>query len=126
MQAMQQFDDLDFDKYDEEDMEYFYHITPKKKHSYYTSTKQYYFPYQDALGNELELFTAVKCLYRVTAGTFDPLEDSDWDYLGFTDLVSWDVVSVENNEGDEVDPEKVLTEGQFLEYSEGLDQFIGD
>jgi len=94
----------------------------KAKLHFETQTKHYYFPY----GNEQELITHVECLYRVTYGTFSPTEDSDWDYLGYTDLMSWNVLSVENNEGDEVDPEKVLTPEQFLEYSQGLSDFIGD
>jgi len=116
------FKDDDLNIYGQTDEDY-----PKgnKKHSYHTETKHYYFSYLDSQGYQQELTTYVECNYRVTHGTFSPTEDSDWDYLGYTDLVSWDVLSVENNEGDEVDPEKVLNEGQFLEYSEGLNVFIG-
>lgn len=118
-------DDLiDYDKYDESDLDSYF-VSTNRKHSYYTDTKYYHYSYWDG-DNAAWLFTTIELNYRVTKGTFSPTEDSDWDYLGFTDIVSWDVVSVENNSGDEVDPEKVLTQEQFLEYSEGLSGFIGD
>ena len=119
MQTTDSLDFIDYDKYDESDLDY---TRGNKKHSYYTDVKHYYFPY----GGAQELTTHVECLYRITHGTFSPTEDSDWDFLGYTDLVSWDVLSVENNKGGEVDPEKVLTEGQFLDYTQGLTDFIGD
>lgn len=122
---MQTIDDepfIDFDKYDESDSDY---TRGNKKHSYYTDTKYYHYSYWDG-EHAAWLSTTLECTYRVTHGTFSPTEDSDWDFRGYTDLVSWDVLSVENNEGDEVDPEKVLTEGQFLEYTSSLSDFIGD
>lgn len=116
-------DDItDLNNYDQFDLEY---TKGNQKESYYTHTKCYYFPFLDSEGNEQELLAQVDCYYRVTPGTFSPKEESDWDYLGYTDLMSWDVLSVENNEGDEVDPEKVLTEEQFLDYNQDLDEFIG-
>lgn len=118
------YDDLiDCDKYDESDLDC---TRGNRKHSYYSDTKHYFFPYLDLQGNEQELITHVECFYRVTHGTFDPKEDSDWDFRGYTDLMSWDVFLVENNEGSEVDPKDVLTPEQFLDYNEGLDEFIGD
>jgi len=130
MQTTDNIDFIDYDKYDESDLDvraYFGGRGGGKAKSHFEAqTKHYYFPYQDSQGNEQELITHVECLYRVTHGTFSPTEDSDWDFRGYTDLVSWDVLQVENNKGDEVDPEKVLTPEQFLEYSQVLDSFIGD
>lgn len=120
MQSTDNIDFIDYDKYDEIDLDY---TRGNKKHSYYTDVKHYYFLCKGSTGPTQSLVTHVECLYRVTHGTFIPTEESDWDYLGYTDLVSWDVLSVENNEGDDVGPEKVLTPEQFLEYSQGLDEF---
>jgi len=122
MQTMDNIDFIDYDKYDEADLDY---TRGNKKHSYYTDIKYYHYSYWDG-DNTAWLSTTLECTYRVTHGTFSPTEDSDWDYLGYTDLVSWVVLLVENNEGDEVDPEKVLTAEQFLEYDQGLNVFIGD
>jgi len=116
-------DIIDYDKYDEIDLDY---TSGNKKHSYYTEVKHYYFIYKDHEGAMQALTTHVECFYRITHGTFNPTEDSDWDYLGYTDLVSWVVLSVENNEGNEVDPKEVLTQEKFLEYNQGLETFVGE
>ena len=118
---MQNFDNLDH--YNEEDFDMYYD-TPKNKCSYFdTELKQYYFAYEDAWGTEYELFTTVECLWKVVRP--DPSSwDSPEDYYGYTELKSWEVLSVEDNEGNEVKPEDVLTEKQLLAYITGLESFI--
>ena len=49
---------------------------------------------------------------------------SDLDYHGYVELKSWEVISVEDHEGDEVKPEEVLTEKQLLAYTQGLEEFV--
>lgn len=118
---MQHFDNLDH--YTEEDFDMYYD-THKNKRSYFdTELKQFYFVYEDAWGEECELFTTVECLWKVVRP--DPSSwDSPEDYYGYTELKSWEVLSVEDHEGNEVKPEEVLTEKQLLAYTQGLEQFV--
>jgi hypothetical protein len=118
---MQHFDNLDH--YNEEDFDMYYD-TPKNKRSYFdTDLKQYYFAYEDAWGEEYELFTTVECIWEVTPP--DPTTwASDLDYHGYVELKSWEVISVEDHEGNEVKPEDVLTEKQLLAYTQGLEEFV--
>lgn len=118
---MQHFDNLDY--YTEEDFDMYYD-TPKNKRSYFdTELKQFYFVYEDAWGTEYELFTTVECLWRVTPP--DPTTwASDLDYHGYVELKSWEVISVEDHEGNEVKPEDALTEKQLLAYTQGLGEFV--
>ena len=118
---MQHFDNLDY--YTEEDFDMYYDI-PKNKRSYFdTELKQFYFVYEDAWGEEYELFTTVECLWKVVRP--DPSSwDSPEDYYGYTELKSWEVLSVEDHEGNEVKPEEVLTEKQLEAYNAGMLNFI--
>ena len=118
---MQHFDNLDH--YTEEDFDLYYDL-PTHKHPYFsTECKQDYFVYEDAWGKEHELFTTVECLWKVTPP--DPTTwASDLDYHGYVELKSWEVISVEDHEGNEVKPEDVLTEKQLLAYSTDLEAFI--
>lgn len=128
---MQHFDNLeqgrndfaDFSHYTEEDFDMYYD-TPKNKRSYFDiEIKKFYFVYEDAWGEEYELFTTVECLWKVVRP--DPSSwDSPEDYYGYTELKSWEVLSVEDHEGNEVKPEEVLTEKQLLAYTQGLEQFV--
>ena len=118
---MQHFDNRDH--YAEEDFDMYYD-TPKNKRSYFdTELKQFYFVYEDAWGTEYELFTTVECIWKVTPP--DPTSwESDYDFFGYVELKSWEVISVEDHEGNEVKPEELLTEKQLLAYTEGLTKFI--
>lgn len=128
---MQHFDNLDDGRndfadsshYTEEDFDKYYE-TPKNKRSYFdTEFKQFSFVYEDAWGVEYELFTTVECIWKVTPP--DPTTwASDWDFYGYTELQSWEVISVEDHEGNEVKPEELLTEKQLLAYTQGLEQFV--
>ena len=128
---MQHFDNMDEGRndfadsshYTEEDFDIYYD-TPKNKRSYLdTELKQFYFVYEDAWGTEYELFTTVECLWKVTPP--DPTSwESDYDFFGYVELKSWEVISVEDHEGNEVKPEEVLTEKQLLTYTAGLEAFI--
>ena len=128
---MQHFDNLDEGRndfvdsshYTEEDFDMYYD-THKNKRSYFdTELKQFYFVYEDVWGEEYELFTTVECLWKVVRP--DPSSwDSPEDYYGYTELKSWEVISVEDHEGNEVKPEEVLTEKQLLAYTAGLEAFI--
>ena len=101
-----------------------YYDTPKNKRSYLdTELKQFYFVYEDAWGAEYELFTTVECLWKVTPPDPTTWASSD-DFYGYTELKSWEVISVEDHEGNEVKPEDVLTEKQLLAYTAGLTKFI--
>ena len=72
---------------------------------------------------EYKLFTTVECLWKVVRP--DPSSwDSPEDYYGYTELKSWEVISVEDSEGNEVKPEEVLTEKQLLAYTAGLTKFF--
>ena len=118
---MQHFDNLEH--YTEEDFDVYYDI-PKNKRSYFdTELKQFYFVYEDEWGEEYELFTTVEYLWKVVRP--DPSSwDSPEDYYGYTELKSWEVLSVEDSEGNEVKLEEVLTEKQLLAYTQGLEQFV--
>lgn len=128
---MQHFDNLDLGRndfadsshYTEEDFD-MYDNNPKNKRRYLdTELKQFYFVYEDEWGEEYELFTTVECLWKVTPP--DPTTwASDLDYNGYVELKSWEVISVEDHEGNEVKPEEVLTEKQLLAYTAGLTKFI--
>ena len=118
---MQHFDNLDC--YTEEDFDVYYD-TPKNKRSYLdTELKQFYFVYEDEWGEEYELFTTVECIWKVTPP--DPTTwASDFDYHGYVELKSWEVISVEDHEGNEVKPEDVLAEKQLEAYNAGMLNFI--
>ena len=118
---MQHFDNLDY--YAEEDFDYILYQPSSKKPYLDPELKQFYFVYKDAWGTEYELFTTVECLWKVTPP--DPTTwASDLDYHGYVELKSWEVISVEDHEGNEVKPEEVLTEKQLLAYTQGLEQFV--
>ena len=128
---MQHFDNLeqgrndfaDSSHYTEEDFDYILYQPSSKKPYLDPELKQFYFVYEDAWGEEYELFTTVECIWKVTPP--DPTTwASDWDFYGYTELKSWEVISVEDHEGNEVKPEEVLTEKQMLAYTAGLTKFI--
>ena len=128
---MQHFDNLDEGRndfadsshYTEEDFDYILYQPSSKKPYLDPELKQFYFVYEDEWGEEYELFTTVECLWKVVRP--DPSSwDSPEDYYGYTELKSWEVLSVEDSEGNEVKPEDVLTEKQLLAYTEGLEEFV--
>ena len=128
---MQHFDNLDLGRndfadsshYTEEDFDYILYQPSSKKPYLDPELKQFYFVYEDGWGEEYELFTTVECLWKVVRP--DPSSwDSPEDYYGYTELKSWEVLSVEDNEGNEVKPEEVLTEKQLLAYTQGLEEFV--
>ena len=128
---MQHFDNLDLGRndfadsshYTEEDSDYILYQPSSKKPYLDPELKQYYFVYADAWGTEYELFTTVECIWKVTPP--DPTSwESDYDFFGYVELKSWEVISVEDHEGNEVKPEDVLTEKQLLAYTAGLTKFI--
>ena len=128
---MQHFDNLEqgrndfanYSHYTEEDFDYILYQPSSKKPYLDPELKQFYFVYEDAWGTEYELFTTVECLWKVTPP--DPTTwASDLDYNGYVELKSWEVISVEDHEGNEVKPEDVLTEKQLLAYTAGLTKFI--
>ena len=118
---MQHFDNLPH--YTEEDFDYILYQPSSKKPYLDPELKQFYFVYEDEWGEEYELFTTVECIWKVTPP--DPTTwASDLDYHGYVELKSWEVISVEDHEGNEVKPEEVLTEKQLLAYTQGLEQFV--
>ena len=118
---MQHFDNLDYST--EKDFDYILYQPSSKKPYLDPELKQFYFVYADAWGEEYELFTTVECIWKVTPP--DPTTwASDLDYHGYVELKSWEVISVEDHEGNEVKPEDVLTEKQLLAYTTGLEAFI--
>ena len=118
---MQHFDNLDY--YTEEDFDYILYQPSSKKPYLDPELKQFYFVYEDAWGEEYELFTTVECIWKVTPP--DPTTwASDLDDHGYVELKSWEAISVEDHEGNEVKPEDVLTEKQLLAYTQGLEQFV--
>ena len=128
---MQHFDNLDLGRndfadsshYTEEDFDYILYQPSSKKPYLDPELKQFYFVYEDAWGTEYELFTTIECIWKVTPP--DPTTwASDLDYHGYVELKSWEVISVEDHEGNEVKPEDVLTEKQLLAYTQGLEAFI--
>ena len=128
---MQHFDNLeqgrndfaDSSHYSEEDFDYILYQPSSKKPYLDPELKQFYFVYEDAWGTEYELFTTVECLWKVVRP--DPSSwDSPEDYYGYTELKAWEVLSVEDHEGNEVEPEDVLTEKQLLAYTQGLEEFV--
>ena len=128
---MQHFDNLDEGRndfadsshYTEEDFDYILYQPSSKKPYLDPELKQFYFVYEDAWGTECELFTTVECIWKVTPP--DPTTwASDLDYNGYVELKSWEVISVEDSEGNEVKPEEVLTEKQLLAYTQGLETFV--
>ena len=127
---MQHFDNLDEGRNDfadsshhTEDFDYILYQPSSKKPYLDPELKQFYFVYEDAWGTEYELFTTVECIWKVTPP--DPTTwASDWDFYSYTELKSWEVISVEDHEGNEVKPEEVLTEKQLLVYTAGLTKFI--
>ena len=131
---MQHFDNLEH--HTEEDFDYILYQPSSKKPYLDPELKQFYFVHEDALGapqanespsgawgTEYELFTTVECIWKVTPP--DPTTwASDWDFYGCVELKSWEVLSVEDQEGNEVKPEEVLTEKQLLAYTQGLEEFV--
>lgn len=131
---MQHFDNLDH--YNEEDFDYILYQPSSKKPYLDPELKQFYFVYEDGLeadqangspsgawSTEYELFTTVECIWKITPPDYNTWA-SDLDYYGYSELVSWKVLSVENAQGDEVKPEEVLTEKQLESYNAGLINFI--
>ena len=119
---MQHFDNLDH--YDESDFdEYVYYSRDSKKVHYEEEFKQFYFVYEDSWGDEQELFTTIECIWKVTPPDYSSW-DSDLDYYGYSELTAWKVISVENAQGDEVNPEEVLTAEQLENYNAAMLNFV--
>ena len=118
----QHFDNFEY--YREEDFdEYVYYSRGSKKPYYEEETKQFYFVYEDYHGYEQELFTTIECIWKVVPP--DPTTwASDIDFYGYSELTDWKVISVENSDGDEVEPEKVLTVEQLENYNADMLNFI--
>lgn len=109
-------DDLDFD-------DYTYRSSKSKKPYYEEETKQFYFVYEDYHGYEQELFTTIDCVWKVVPP--DPTTwASDIDFYGYSELTAWKVISVENSQGDEINPEEVLTAEQLEAYNAAMLNFI--
>lgn len=120
---MQHFDNIEH--YREEDFdEYVYYSRGSKKSYYEEELKQFYFTYWDCSEDEQELFTTIECVWKVTPGTFSYDAPSDVDYCGYTELTAWKVISVENSQGDEVNPEDVLTDKQLEAYNADMLNFL--
>lgn len=129
---MQHFDNLDH--YTEQDFDDYtrcddfgeadlYYSRGSKKSYYEEETKQFYFVYEDSCEDEQELFTTIECIWKVTPPDYSSW-DSDLDYYGYTELTAWKVISVENSDGDEVEPVKVLTVEQLENYNAAMLNFI--
>lgn len=118
----QHFDNFEY--YREEDFdEYVYYSRGSKKPYYEEETKQFYFVYEDYRGYEQELFTTIDCVWKVVPP--DPTTwASDIDFYGYSELTAWKIISVENSDGDEVEPEKVLTVEQLENYNADMLNFI--
>lgn len=120
---MQHFDNLEYYR-DEDFDEYVYYSRNNKKHRYEEELKQFYFPYDDYHGEDQELFTTIECVWKVVPGSFSRQAESDIDYYGYTELTAWKVISVENAQGDEINPEEVLTTKQLETYNSAMLTFI--
>ena len=119
---MQHFDNLDH--YTEQDFDdYNYYSRGSKKPYYEEETKQFYFVYEDSCGDEQELFTTIECIWKVTPPDYSSWDSPD-DYYGYCELTAWKVISIENAQGDEVEPEKVLTTEQLENYNTDMLNFI--
>lgn len=119
--------DEDFDEYvrgDDFGEADLYYSRNNKKHRYEEELKQFYFTYEDYHGYEQELFTTVECVWKITPGTFSYDAPSDVDYYGYSELTAWKVISVENSDGDEVNPEEVLTDMQLETYNTAMLNFV--
>ena len=119
---MQHFDNSDH--YTESDFaDYTYYSRDSKKVHYEEELKQFYFVYEDSCGDEQELFTTTECVWKVVHP--DPTTwASDLDFYGYTELTAWKVISVENSDGDEINPEEVLTEKQLEVYNAAMLNFV--
>lgn len=119
---MQHFDNLEHYR-DEDFDDYVYSSRDNKKAHYEEELKQFYFPYDDYHGEEQELFTTIECVWKVVPP--DPTTwESDLDFYGYTELTAWKVISVENAQGDEINPEEVLTEKQLEAYNAAMLNFV--
>ena len=124
---MQYFDNIDH--YTESDFDDYargddlYYSRGSKKPYYEEETKQFYFVYEDYHGYEQELFTTIECVWKVTPPDYSSW-DSPEDYYGYTELTAWKVISVEDSQGDKVEPEKVLTAEQLENYNAAMLNFV--
>lgn len=121
---MQHFDNLEYAREEDfDDYDYDYHPRGSKKPYYEEETKQFYFVYEDYHEDEQELFTTIECIWKVTPPDYSSW-DSDLDYYGYAELTAWKIISVENSQGDDVEPEKVLTAEQLENYNTAMLNFI--
>lgn len=109
------------DRYTEDDFEDIVYYNPRKAY-YEEETKYYPFVYEDSEG-EKEILCTVNVCWRVVPPDYKSW-DSPEDYYGYTELVAWDVVAVEDSEGEPVDVEKVLTPEQLHRYNSEIDAFV--
>lgn len=119
---MQHFDNLEYYR-DEDFDDYDYHPRGSKKAYYEEETKQFYFVYEDYHGDEQEMFTTIECIWKVTPPDYSSWDSPD-DYYGYCELTDWKVVSVEDAQGDEINPEEVLTEKQLETYNASMLNFV--
>ena len=116
-------DFADSSHYTEEDFDYILYQPSSKKPYLDPELKQFYFVYEDYHGYEHELFTTINCVWEVVLP--DPTTwASDIDFYGYSELTAWKVISVENAQGDAINPEDVLTDKQLEDYNAAMSNFI--
>lgn len=119
---MQHFDNLESGR-DEDFDDYNYYSRDSKKVHYEEDLKQFYYIYEDASGYEWELLTSIECIWKVVPPDYSSW-DSPEDYYGYTELTAWKIVSVENTQGDKINPEEVLTDKQLEDYNAAMLNFV--
>lgn len=114
-----------FDKTEDYTEEYYDEVcTPSTRQiRYEEETKYFTFLYEiyDQDGpSDKELLVEIELCYKVIPPDCTTW-DSDWDYYGYRELTAWDVVSVQNEEGQEVDPKNILTAEDFIRYNSEIE-----
>lgn len=94
---------------------------------YEVDTRTMQFPYKNKTDEGWEyavLDSTIDIVYRVTHGSYSPYADSPDDYYDTYTVVAWNVTKVTDDYGDEIDPEKVLTEDELQEYNSYIEEFV--
>jgi len=110
---------LDFKNFDD----FSYKLS--RKYRYEDTKETFYFLSEDFNGDEIELCTDAKFVYRVIPAKSQWGADTDIEAYDQYELLVWCVgETTEYPSGHVVDPQKVLTQEEFQRYTAGLQEFI--
>lgn len=75
---------------------------------------------------EYFIYSTFEVVYEVQHGSYSSYAETPDDYFDTLSAVAWEIVSVVDDENNEVNPKNFLTEEEYKRYTASLDEFVGN